>query len=82
VKGDTGNTGAAGPTGPQGVKGDTGNTGAAGAVGATGPAGPGVAPGGIPSQILTKKSALDYDTEWTDPVGPGRIFYYAPSGQF
>jgi hypothetical protein len=79
VKGDTGNTGAAGPTGPQGVKGDTGNTGAAGAVGATGPAGPGVAPGGIPSQILTKKSALDYDTEWTDPVGPGRIFYYAPS---
>lgn len=76
VKGDTGDTGA---TGPQGVKGDTGNTGAAGAVGATGPAGPGVAPGGAPSQVLTKKSAVDYDTEWTNPVGPGRIFYYAPS---
>ena len=59
-QGEKGDTGATGPEGPQGEKGDTG---------ATGPAGPGVAAGGTAGQVLTKKSATDYDTEWADVSG-------------
>lgn len=78
--GPTGPTGATGPqgdVGPQGPKGDTGAqgptgaTGATGAAGATGPAGPGVAAGGSAGQTLTKKSATDYDTQWTTPAPSG-----------
>lgn len=80
-KGDTGATGPAGPEGPQGAtgpqgpegpagpQGEKGDTGATGETGATGPAGPGVAAGGTKGQVLTKKSATDYDTEWQDPSG-------------
>ena len=47
-------------TGPQGVKGDTG---------------PGVAAGGSTGQLLRKKSATSYDTEWATPTpeSPGRL---------
>ena len=62
-QGEKGDTGATGPEGPQGEKGDTG---------ATGPAGPGVAAGGTAGQVLTKKSATDYDTEWTTPSAGGK----------
>ena len=62
--GAQGATGPEGPAGPQGEKGDTG---------ATGPAGPGVATGGTAGQVLTKKSATDYDTEWKDPAGGSEI---------
>jgi hypothetical protein len=34
--------------------------------GATGPAGPGVPSGGSTGQVLKKKSAADYDTEWAN----------------
>lgn len=77
VKGDTGATGSQGPagtTGPQGPQGTTGAQGpqgipgTAGATGSTGPAGPGVAAGGTTSQVLTKKSTTDFDTEWTNPA--------------
>lgn len=44
-----------------------------GAQGTQGPAGPGVAAGGTVGQILRKKSATDYDTEWADPQGGGGV---------
>lgn len=44
-----------------GEKGDTGDK------GDTGATGPGVAAGGTAGQVLYKKSATDYDTEWADP---------------
>jgi len=71
-KGDTGETGPQGPkgdtgeTGPQGPKGDTGETGATGPQGPQGPAGEGVPSGGSTGQFLTKDSATDYDTSWTN----------------
>ncbi len=40
--------------------------GADGQPGQTGPAGPGVPAGGSKGQVLKKKSAADYDTEWSD----------------
>jgi len=55
LKGDKGDTGA---TGAQGVPGATGATGATGAPGV------GVPVGGSTAQVLRKKSATDYDTEW------------------
>jgi hypothetical protein len=55
LKGDKGDTGA---TGAQGVPGATGATGATGAPGV------GVPVGGSTNQVLRKKSATDYDTEW------------------
>ena len=71
-KGDIGATGPTGPTGPQGPQGDKGDIGATGPTGPTGPAGAdgadgqGVAIGGTTGQVLAKKSAADYDTEWID----------------
>jgi len=62
-KGDPGATGATGATGPQG------NPGATGATGPTGPTGPGVAAGGAAGQVLSKKSATDYDTQWVAQSG-------------
>lgn len=44
-----------------GEKGDTGDK------GDTGETGPGVAAGGTAGQVLYKKSATDYDTEWAEP---------------
>ena len=70
-QGATGTTGATGPQGPAGTAGATGpqgNPGTPGATGATGPAGPGVAVGGAIGQILTKNSATNFDTLWSDPV--------------
>ena len=40
--------------------------------GAAGPAGPGVPAGGTAGQILTKSSATDYATEWSDASGGGK----------
>lgn len=72
--GEDGAPGAQGPkgdTGPQGEQGPPGPAGQDGAQGPQGPAGPGVAAGGTAGQILRKKSATDYDTEWADPQGGG-----------
>ena len=78
VGGGTGSQGPAGPEGPIGPKGDTGPQGKqgiqgkTGAQGPTGPAGPGVPSGGTAGQILTKKSATSYDTQWVDLQVGGR----------
>lgn len=47
------------------IPGPQGPTGPTGATGSTGPAGPGIASGGTASQILTKASGADYDTQWS-----------------
>lgn len=47
------------------IKGPQGDPGAPGAVGQ------GVPTGGAQGQVLTKASATDYDTQWTDPAGGG-----------
>lgn len=62
-KGDTGDTG---PQGSQGAKGDTGSQGPQGAQGAQGDPGPGVASGGATGQVLSKSSATNYATQWSD----------------
>jgi hypothetical protein len=82
-KGDTGATGATGSQGPignTGPQGPIGNTGPQGPIGDTGPTGSqgppgqGIPVGGTTGQILNKKSATDYDTQWTTissaPSGP------------
>ena len=69
--GATGATGAQGPagaTGATGPQGAQGNPGTPGAAGATGPTGPGVATGGTLGQLLTKNSATNFDTLWSDPA--------------
>lgn len=77
AKGDVGATGAAGATGAQGPTGAAGAAGATGATGATGPtgangvAGVGVPAGGATSQVLGKKTATDFDTQWVDPPAGG-----------
>ena len=76
-KGDTGAAGPQGATGPQGIQGETGATGATGAKGDTGATGAGVPSGGASGQILTKKSATDYDTEWADPASASKTFAIA-----
>lgn len=91
-KGDTGETGPEGPRGatgpqgpegpegpegPQGPKGEPGTDGAEGPAGPKGETGPGVAAGGTAGQVLTKKSATDYDTEWKDPAGGSVSLYNA-----
>lgn len=60
-----------GPTGPAGATGPTGPAGATGPTGATGATGAGVPTGGTTNQVLRKKSAADYDTEWATPSGGG-----------
>lgn len=52
-----------------GEKGETGATGATGAPGADGADGVGVPTGGITGQVLKKRSAVNYDTEWSDEGG-------------
>jgi len=63
VPGPTGPVGPEGPTGPEGPQGPKGDTGAGG----------GVEPGGNAGAILTKETATDQDTIWTDvlPIANG-----------
>lgn len=68
VQGPQGAQGPIGNTGPQGPQGATGATGAQGTTGPQGPTGatgPGVVAGGTTGQLLAKKTATDYDTQWT-----------------
>ena len=72
--GPQGETGAIGPQGPQGETGEQGPAGPQGETGPQGPAGEGVPKGGTSSQILSKKTDTDYDTEWVDaPTGGDTI---------
>jgi hypothetical protein len=48
-----------------------GEPGPEGPPGPAGPAGPGVAAGGTAGQVLTKDTAIDYDTSWQTPTGNG-----------
>ncbi len=66
--GEKGEQGIQGPIGPQGEKGETGATGERGL---KGDPGEGVPTGGMPGQMLTKKSTNNYDTQWTDPPSSG-----------
>ena len=71
AKGDPGATGPQGPTGATGAtgsQGPQGNPGTPGATGSTGATGPGVATGGAVGQLLTKNSATNFDTLWSDPA--------------
>lgn len=75
--GADGKDGAPGPQGEQGPPGPEGPQGPAGIAGAEGPPGPagkdgeGVPPGGAAGQVLAKKTAADYDTQWIDPPEGG-----------
>jgi hypothetical protein len=76
-KGDQGIQGEAGPKGDQGIqgvagpKGDQGIQGDQGLQGVPGTNGQGVPVGGAINQLLSKKSATDFDTEWVDPPAGG-----------
>lgn len=83
--GAPGADGAPGPKGDPGEPGETGPEGPQGPVGETGPRGEpgkGVPPGGTTGQMLTKASAGDFDTRWTDPPegGGGAYLVKAPVG--
>jgi microcystin-dependent protein len=52
-------------------KGANGATGATGPAGATGATGPGVPVGGSTGQVLAKKTATDYDTNWVTAAAGG-----------
>ncbi len=70
IKGETGpkgEQGVQGIQGAQGIQGPQGAKGATGDQGAQGPVGPGVPAGGNTGQILSKKSAANYDGEWVNP---------------
>lgn len=75
--GADGKDGAPGPQGEQGPPGPEGPQGPAGIAGADGPPGPagkdgeGVPAGGAVGQVLAKKTAADYDTQWIDPPEGG-----------
>lgn len=66
--GEKGEQGIQGPIGPQGEKGETGATGERGL---KGDPGEGVPTGGMPGQMLMKKSTNNYDTQWADPPSSG-----------
>lgn len=64
--------------GVQGIQGPQGNPGSNGADGAQGPQGEpgiGIVAGGTAGQVLSKKSATDYDTEWITPNAAGGSTY-------
>ena len=61
--------GPQGQQGPAGADGQDGADGAPGAPGADGDDGVGVPAGGAEGQVLAKKTATDYDTEWVDQTG-------------
>jgi hypothetical protein len=67
--------GQPGPAGPQGVQGIQGPQ---GIPGPTGPVGAGVVVGGSVGQVLSKKSATDYDTQWVTPSSIGAWTNYTP----
>ena len=75
--GADGAAGPQGPAGPSGAQGETGPQGPAGPAGEAGPAGTngkdgvGVPAGGAAGQVLSKKTAADYDTQWIDPPESG-----------
>ena len=71
AQGPEGPAGADGQPGKQGPPGIQGPPGRDGAQGPAGPAGKGVPAGGTAGQVLAKKSATDYDTEWVDQTGGG-----------
>jgi hypothetical protein len=73
VPGPTGPTGPAGATGATGSQGPTGTTGATGSQGPTGATGPGVPTGGATGRYLTKRSATDFDTQWSIAPPSGLI---------
>ena len=79
IKGDTGLQGPTGADstvpGPQGPQGSQGPQGPIGNTGSAGPPGQGVAAGGIVGEVLTKKSATAYDTEWK-PAAPAVDLVY------
>ena len=82
-QGPKGDPGEQGPEGVQGIQGAAGEQGPKGDPGEQGPPGaqgdpgPGVPPGGGAGQLLSKKTAGDYDTHWVDPpAGSGGV----PSG--
>jgi hypothetical protein len=86
VDGATGATGSTGPTGPTGVTGTTGPSGPTGItgvfIGATAPvtsilwadttiaASLGIPTGGGKGDMVIKKSANDFDTEWEPTIHP------------
>ena len=70
--------GGTGPAGPKGDKGDKGDTGPTGPKGEKGDTGAGVAAGGTQGQVLKKKSATDYDTEWATETGIATVETSAP----
>jgi len=63
--------GEAGGPGAPGKDGDPGAPGKDGAPGPAGKDGEGVPPGGAAGQVLAKKTAADYDTQWIDPPEGG-----------
>lgn len=69
--GADGKDGAQGPAGPEGPRGPQGLAGADGPPGPAGKDGEGVPPGGAAGQVLAKKTAADYDTQWIDPPEGG-----------
>lgn len=94
-KGDPGAQGPVGPAGPQGIQGaagaqgiqgPAGQNGAEGPTGPEGPAGPqgepgqGVPSGGTAGQILSKKSATNYDTQWINPPETGVTSFRGRTG--
>lgn len=76
VPGPQGPAGATGPQGAQGVKGDTG------AQGPQGTAGTGVPAAGAVGQVLTKKSATDYDTQWATAASGGGFNFVQPTANY
>jgi hypothetical protein len=73
----TGDPGPAGPPGPEGPPGADstvpGPPGPEGDPGATGPPGPGIAVGGAVADILTKKTAADFDTQWSAAIAQSQV---------
>lgn len=78
--GGTGPAGPTGPTGPQGPQGDPGPAGSNGTNGTNGTNGVGVPVGGTTNQVLRKKSATDFDTEWATPSGGSDPWTYVKLG--
>lgn len=70
-QGELGKDGEQGPPGPEGPQGPAGIAGADGPPGPAGKDGEGVPPGGAAGQVLAKKTAADYDTQWIDPPEGG-----------
>lgn len=77
--GPQGERGEQGPVGPQGDTGPVGPQGEPGPKGEKGDSG-GVPPGGGTGQVLSKKTAGDYDTEWIDPPEGGVASFKGRAG--